>query len=75
MANEIKMGKDEIRIGRELMLPSLSPCPSCGRSTMLDSGVIEIPVRVRIFFQITFTARIRVQYDASCGFMRVLLNQ
>lgn len=75
MGNEMKMGKDEIKISKDALLPALSACPNCGKATMLDSGIIEVPVNIRIFFKITFTARIKVQYDPSCGYMRILLNQ
>ena len=72
---DMKMGKDEIRIDHKSMIPTSGVCPSCGKMGMLQTGVIEIPVDVRIIFRIRFTARIRVQYDPSCGFFRILLNQ
>lgn len=51
--------------------PSLVQCPKCGQISNMILGPIEIPVKIRIFFIITLTAKITLEYCPKCGRLKV----
>jgi hypothetical protein len=50
-------------------------CPRCEHLSMLVLSGLEIPVRVRIFFLITFTAVLQIEYCPNCGRLKISQNK
>ena len=51
--------------------PTLVICPQCHNNSNMVMGPIDIPVRIKVFFVITFSTTITIEYCPKCGRLKV----